>query len=442
MTSFKAPSANLHLGVFNKEAWDNGIENDDEQETPKAKKSTKLRNEEQQICGATNRSQSDHPNDSQDYYIDNWDETPKMGGINCDVSPCSTNYTSQAYPNNCSSLDNYCSPSPNASQKRRNSCSKSYSFDSLGSNAIAIPTPRPISDMYAYTYTHPIFQQTLASKTSGRRQSAIALSPQTPYVYQYPSEQSPHIQPSPARQVDTNWLAKKLSKIDNQNSTRNQSENENENEKESHQAHQIKKKRSLINDFGLNHALESKADILREMDKMKKRPRFDITLLGYYKCSLQDLLGFPELLQRLCIDKWGSHYVQQICEDKYTGMQQLERLVKEIISPHGLYLCRNIFGNYVIQKLLEITCERTRNERKTDRLLWQQVCMPDRDSTLCVASAAPAIVAVVDSHSNAIRRIGFYLLKHVFVGHVRELKINSKRSKEMFGLDCSINSKF
>ncbi|ETO26552.1 coronin binding protein [Reticulomyxa filosa] len=190
--------------------------------------------------------------------------------------------------------------------------------------------------------------------------------------------------------------------------------------------------------------VKSKHVMLKQMEKVNDPRALDTRVLQHYKCSLQDLLGYPKLLRNLCEDKFGSRYVQKICDEKSTGARDLRRLVEIMIIPHGVGLCKHIFGNYIVQKLLEITCERTRNEPEMESVLCQRVlgmCRTnginprDRDiwtmdttTMTTMTSAMTTITAadhnLVDSHNKELRWIGLKVIEAVFSGHVRDLSMN------------------
>jgi pumilio RNA-binding family len=71
---------------------------------------------------------------------------------------------------------------------------------------------------------------------------------------------------------------------------------------------------------------------------------------------LQDILGH---MMEFSLDQLGSRFIQQKL-DTLTP-EELEAAFAEV-APKGLMLMNDVFGNYVIQKFLELDVESHRNE--------------------------------------------------------------------------------
>jgi pumilio RNA-binding family len=71
---------------------------------------------------------------------------------------------------------------------------------------------------------------------------------------------------------------------------------------------------------------------------------------------LQDILGH---MMEFSLDQLGSRFIQQKL-DTLTP-DELEAAFAEV-APKGLMLMNDVFGNYVIQKFLELDVEAHRNE--------------------------------------------------------------------------------
>lgn len=169
-----------------------------------------------------------------------------------------------------------------------------------------------------------------------------------------------------------------------------------------------------------------KSILLEEMQRtIKETCSLNTRVLENWKCSLQDLLGFPALLTSLCKDKFGSRYVQKMCEDKTATCYDIRQLIEKVIVPHGVNLCQHQFGNHVIQKLLEITCEQTRFDNETEDVLCQQVLnwlhMDNKKKPLVNKTNKSG----VEYQKQEMRRNGLRILESVFIGHILELSMNS-----------------
>lgn len=96
----------------------------------------------------------------------------------------------------------------------------------------------------------------------------------------------------------------------------------------------------------------SKADVMLEELRMKvKGGRRDFGGFGVEESwSLSSIKGSAEKFAR---DQFGSRFIQQKLEDSRVALQEKEELFQEL-SPYIPDLCKDVFGNYVVQKLLEV----------------------------------------------------------------------------------------
>ncbi|ETO30258.1 Pumilio/Puf RNA-binding protein [Reticulomyxa filosa] len=96
--------------------------------------------------------------------------------------------------------------------------------------------------------------------------------------------------------------------------------------------------------------------------------KLDSRVMKQLKCELMDLVEHSELFLELCQDKYGSRYVQKLLEEEEDiSLPHLEVLLTMLCeNDMSVQLSQNVSGNYVIQKLLEIICEKQKVESPVD----------------------------------------------------------------------------
>jgi uncharacterized membrane protein YheB (UPF0754 family) len=313
---------------------------------------------------------------------------------------------------------------------------------------VAIKTPVPTkTKIYPNieTYTEMIFPHILASNEIPSLSNAVLCSSPGP-MYDHACDESltACVCGSSSRKTTYNQ-AKALNRTGDRTGITwtNQGEAHKKNEHIPYQSPVMATKRTngaMPMSLSPSSMTKSKSVLFEEMERMNDARALDTRVLQSLQCSLQDFLRFPKVLKSLCEDKFGSRYVQKLCDDKSTTIRELVRLVEEIIVPYGVELCKNIFGNYVIQKLLEITCERTRNEPETDKELssnmWDVASLTNagkmgeqrlNKSILddeVVANTTNMRRTISSCNEEELRRVGMRIVKTVFLGHVRDLSMN------------------
>ncbi|ETO27456.1 hypothetical protein RFI_09675 [Reticulomyxa filosa] len=165
------------------------------------------------------------------------------------------------------------------------------------------------------------------------------------------------------------------------------------------------------------------------MDELCKSRGVETRKLQEFNCSVRDLLPYPRLLLCLCEDKFGSRHVQKLCDDKLTSIRDLSELIDTLIVSHGLYLCTHIFGNYVIQKLLEMTCERGEAlATSVASKVWNNVSIAMERGRLQITGVLNDITRACEevqvTSKDEMARLGTRIINQVFLGHIRELSIN------------------
>ncbi|ETO30687.1 hypothetical protein RFI_06433 [Reticulomyxa filosa] len=93
---------------------------------------------------------------------------------------------------------------------------------------------------------------------------------------------------------------------------------------------------------------------------------FDCRLLHSMRCNLQDLLA-AKVVNALSRHKYGSRYLQKCIEQETATIDNLRELCNVLLANNnGSKLCTDTIGNFVILKLLEVTCEKV-EEHEQDK---------------------------------------------------------------------------